>query len=258
MKTKRLVVGVLIILAGLIFSNPVQAGSATVAWTASTDPTVTGYKVYYGTSTGNYTSSLDVGNVTQCTIPSLPKGQTIYAAVTAYDGTSESSYSSELIINFIEDGSNYNNWIIMKGNPPNLLFDSVLADYVASFGSSTGSAADYTAISPIPVAAHKVLIKYKVASGANTPYFVFSLTSTLGARNMIYKFQSTSLGGTGTNVTMGLGTANYGAWNTARVDLSADLTTAQPNNVVGSYGYSYVYSYLPTSAEIAEIIFYSN
>jgi hypothetical protein len=60
-----------------------------------------GYKVYYGTQPGVYTS-VDVGNVNTYAITGLTKGQTYYFAVTDYDtnGT-ESDYSlvvSKLII----------------------------------------------------------------------------------------------------------------------------------------------------------------
>lgn len=65
--------------------------SATLTWDAPTtnaDGTsltdLGGYKVYYGTSSGNYTDSIDVGNVTTYTIDKLSPG-TYYFAVTAYD-----------------------------------------------------------------------------------------------------------------------------------------------------------------------------
>jgi len=260
MKTKRLVIGVLIILIGLIFSNPTQAGNITVTWKASTDQAV-GYKLYWGTSTGNYNNYLDVGNVTQYAISSdFSKGQTFYLSVTAYNANGyESSYSPELIFNFVEDGSSYGNWIVTKGNPPALSFDSGLVQYIVSFGSSTGSAVDYSNISSIPVAAHKLRIKYKITYGSNLPYFVFSLTSTLGARNMIYKFQTGNPTGTSTNITTGLGViSNYAQWYFSLRDLSADLDTAQSGNTIGRFGNAYAYSYLPDSAEIAEILLYSN
>jgi hypothetical protein len=55
-----------------------------------------GYKVYYGLSSGNYTNSLDVGNVTTYKIYNLTPG-TYYFAVTAYDTSgNESDYSNEV------------------------------------------------------------------------------------------------------------------------------------------------------------------
>jgi len=55
-----------------------------------------GYKVYYGNSSGTYTSSIDVGNTTTYTITGLQPG-TYYFAVTAYDTSgNESDYSNEV------------------------------------------------------------------------------------------------------------------------------------------------------------------
>jgi hypothetical protein len=78
-------------------------GSATLAWIAPTTYTdgttltsLWGYKIYYGTSPGNYTISVNVGNVTTYTVTNLSTG-TYYFAVTAYDISGiESSYSNQV------------------------------------------------------------------------------------------------------------------------------------------------------------------
>lgn len=46
-----------------------------------------GYKLYYGTSPGTYSTSIDVGNVTTYTVPNLDWGTTYYLTVSAYDKT---------------------------------------------------------------------------------------------------------------------------------------------------------------------------
>jgi hypothetical protein len=62
--------------------------------TALTD--LVGYKIYYGTASRVYNHSIDVGNVNTYTLTGLAKGQTYYAAVTAYDtSANESGYSNE-------------------------------------------------------------------------------------------------------------------------------------------------------------------
>jgi hypothetical protein len=54
-----------------------------------------GYKIYYGTSSGNYTKSVDVGNVTIYTMKNLPTG-TVHFALTSYDKAgNESDFSDE-------------------------------------------------------------------------------------------------------------------------------------------------------------------
>ena len=79
------------------------AGTVTLSWDAPTtnaDGTpltdLAGYKVYYGTSSHNYSQNIDVSNVTTYTVNNLTDGLTYYFAVTAYDtGSNESAYSNE-------------------------------------------------------------------------------------------------------------------------------------------------------------------
>jgi hypothetical protein len=74
------------------------AGQATLAWDPpeiSTD--VTGYKIHYGTTSGTYTQSVDVGNQTSYTVNNLTDGQTYYFVVTSYNAAAyESEYSNEV------------------------------------------------------------------------------------------------------------------------------------------------------------------
>jgi len=63
--------------------------------------TIDGYVIYYGTSSGNYTDSLDVGDVLEYPITDvLPGGSDAdyFIALTARKVTNESSYSNELNI----------------------------------------------------------------------------------------------------------------------------------------------------------------
>jgi fibronectin type 3 domain-containing protein len=75
------------------------AGSVTLAWDPpdGETPDLAGYKIYYGNSSGNYSYSIDVGNVTTYTLTDLTEGQTYYFAATAYDTSgNESEYSNEI------------------------------------------------------------------------------------------------------------------------------------------------------------------
>lgn len=77
--------------------------SATLSWDApatNADGTeltdLAGYKVYYGTSPGNYATVIDVEDVTTYTINDLSPA-TYYFTVTAYDEIgNESDYSNEV------------------------------------------------------------------------------------------------------------------------------------------------------------------
>jgi Fibronectin type III domain len=73
-------------------------GTATLAWNAPA-AAVTGYRVYYGTSSRNYTQALGGGayvTATTWTVKGLAGGKTYYFAVTAVDSSGvESAYSAE-------------------------------------------------------------------------------------------------------------------------------------------------------------------
>ncbi len=84
-------------------TSSVPETGITLAWDAPTTMTdgspltdLGGYKVYYGTSTRNYTASIDVGNFTTASLGNISPG-TWYIAVTAYDTAgNESDYSKEI------------------------------------------------------------------------------------------------------------------------------------------------------------------
>ena len=72
----------------------------TLTWTANREPDLAGYKVYIGTASGTYDapgSSFVTGKVTSYTVSNLPKGQTYFFAITAYDSAgNESQLSAEV------------------------------------------------------------------------------------------------------------------------------------------------------------------
>jgi hypothetical protein len=99
---------ILLVMAGLllpVFAGVAFSATVTVAWDPNPEPTVTGYNMYVGTSSGRYTSSVDVGSSTRCTISSLVEGVTYYLAVTAYDGSGNQSGYSEEIVYTVPSGS---------------------------------------------------------------------------------------------------------------------------------------------------------
>ena len=71
----------------LVSATSAFAGSVNLAWDAVNDPRVSGYKVYYGTSSRTYTGQIDVGNATTRTVSNLIDGATYYFAVTVYDAS---------------------------------------------------------------------------------------------------------------------------------------------------------------------------
>ena len=68
--------------------QPAAGGQVSVSWDdlQLLEPTIAGYKVYYGTSPASLTSVVDVGHVTTALINVPPAGsQTYYFAVQGYD-----------------------------------------------------------------------------------------------------------------------------------------------------------------------------
>lgn len=91
-------------------SEPRYSGSVSLSWYApaynedgSPLTDLGGYKIYYGTTSQDYTSQVNVGLLTSCTISNLPEGM-YYFALVAYDKSgNESGYSTE-ISRYIEEG----------------------------------------------------------------------------------------------------------------------------------------------------------
>ena len=65
-KSLARLIGVFVIL--LCTGSVAQAASVTFTWDPPTDSTVAGYIVYWGTQSGKYTQSLDVGKVNVATV----------------------------------------------------------------------------------------------------------------------------------------------------------------------------------------------
>lgn len=100
----------LLLLVAILFvispgmTNSAHSGEAYLTWdppTTNTDGTpltdLAGYKVYYGTASGNYDTIVDAGNATSYTVTSLISDVTYYFATTAYDtSANESGFSNEV------------------------------------------------------------------------------------------------------------------------------------------------------------------
>lgn len=87
-----------------LFASGLYAGSITLSWNPPTTnedgsplTDLAGYKIYYGTSSRNYSFYINVGNVNSYTVNNLTEGATYYFAVTAYDNSgNESKFSNEV------------------------------------------------------------------------------------------------------------------------------------------------------------------
>ncbi|NIM98615.1 MAG: hypothetical protein GTO24_11210 [candidate division Zixibacteria bacterium] len=81
----------------LIFPTSSLAGHLDLAWDPNPEPDLAGYIVYYGSSPGNYTESVNVGKTTSVRITGLPTSKEYFVALTAYDVSgNESDFSAEV------------------------------------------------------------------------------------------------------------------------------------------------------------------
>jgi len=100
MKSKHVALAALV-LAGVLlvgdqaWADPFASDTATVIWTANTDPDLAGYQVFHGTASGVYDPAQDVGDVTTAQVPltwdcALPI-PTFHFALKAYDDSGNAS-----------------------------------------------------------------------------------------------------------------------------------------------------------------------
>ena len=71
--------------------------SVSLAWNVDSDPSVVGYNVNYGTSSGSYTQTLNAGSTASATVSSLAAGQTYYFVVTARNAAAQNSLVSNQV-----------------------------------------------------------------------------------------------------------------------------------------------------------------
>lgn len=89
------------LLALLAFTLTAAAGEVKLGWSPSPDPRMStlvpsGYVLVYGSGSGIYAQSVNVGNVTNYALPNLSEGQTYYFAVYAFAGPLQSDLSNEV------------------------------------------------------------------------------------------------------------------------------------------------------------------
>jgi len=95
----------LMIVTFFIFFTSLTCYSADANLQWDTSSGATGYRLYYGTSSGNYSDTVDVGGTTGYTLTGLDEKLTYYLVVRAYDSDGESGNSNELVIVATSSGS---------------------------------------------------------------------------------------------------------------------------------------------------------
>lgn len=85
-------------ISAMAIATSAAGGTVSLAWDAVSAPTLTGYYVYYGTSTAGMTTRINAGNVTSYTVSGLTDGASYYFAATAYDNAGAESSKSNTAI----------------------------------------------------------------------------------------------------------------------------------------------------------------
>lgn len=83
-----------LVATSMALAMPAHAGSITLRWNAA--PGATGYRVYVGSSPGQYDRSITLGKVTQATITDATDCADSFYSVTAFNAAGESGKSNEV------------------------------------------------------------------------------------------------------------------------------------------------------------------
>ena len=107
------------LLSLLLFTAQIGYGaSINVIWDSNEEADLSGYKIYYRTSSGNYGSPIDVGKVTSFELSGLIEGITYYMALTAYDTSSNESEKTDEVWGIAEASSTASTTTILPDTTP--------------------------------------------------------------------------------------------------------------------------------------------
>ena len=95
----------LLVFSFLLSSSYAFGALLNLAWDANTESDLAGYKIYYGTSSGQYGTPKDAGNVTTYALTGLTAGTTYFIAATAYDTSGNESTKSNEVSGVAADAS---------------------------------------------------------------------------------------------------------------------------------------------------------
>lgn len=98
MRQTRLAIIALFLVSSFVTAVPAARGaSVSLAWNPNSETDIGGYVVSYGTASGTYTTSMDVGLVTTFEVANLAGGTTYFLAIRAYNRARQmSQYSAEV------------------------------------------------------------------------------------------------------------------------------------------------------------------
>lgn len=77
----------------------IPAPPVSLDWSPNPESNIAGYRIHFGSVSGSYTTTFDVGNTTRASLPPMMLGSTYYVTLSAYDTEfREGPRSAELVI----------------------------------------------------------------------------------------------------------------------------------------------------------------
>jgi len=155
----------------IVTATASQARDVTAQWSADTDPTVTGYKIYYNADSANTpfsgtgstagASPIDVKNLTSAVVTGLDPSHAYYFAVTAYNSAGTESLYSNIVS-------------VAEAVPPTVSITSPASNTTISGTVSVAATAiDNVGVTKVEFYLNGIL----KTSDTSTPY-VYSLSTT--------------------------------------------------------------------------------
>jgi len=176
-----------LLLFSAIASTAFAAGKITLAWDSVTNPNVRGYMIHYGPSAGNYTASVDVGNITTAAVNNLTEGATYHFAVAAYDAShAEGLKSTDVggIVKYTVPVAAFTASVVSGHAPLALNFTSSSTGSITSYSWNFGDGTTSTSASPAKVysnaGTYTVALTVTGPGGSNTSTKANYITVTAG------------------------------------------------------------------------------
>lgn len=101
MAYNKFFLGSILVWMACMIPMSISAAALSLSWNSNTEADLAGYMVYYGNTSGIYTSSEDAGKVTSYDISNVTNGKTYYITLRAYDTSGNESACSQEVYAYI-------------------------------------------------------------------------------------------------------------------------------------------------------------
>jgi IPT/TIG domain/FG-GAP-like repeat len=253
----------------MLLSSAAQLRAATVtaSWNPNPETNIAGYKLSYGTSSGSYTTTVDVGKVTS-TVVTVNDATKYYFAVRAYNTAGiVSAYSTEVSV--MSSGSSSTAPLILSLSPILGAAGTVVTIAGSNFGATQGtSTVTFNGAAAAPTSWSATSISVPVPSGATTGNVVVTVNGVASnamaftvpgtTATIAFVQQAYAVPASGTTVTVTLPSAQT-AGNLNVVVVGWNDTTRTVQSVTDSKGNVYTRAVGPTvlSGSLSQSIYYA-